>query len=95
LVLTPNFWRQTQRCSRTAQETLALDKAFVLIDGAPGTQTAYPQIVEKMVEKIVHNESSPTCPVAGASQAENLDWALSHPAEPAQKTAQTTRLGKR
>ena len=35
LVLTTQLWPRTQRCSRTAQENLALDNAFVLIDGAP------------------------------------------------------------
>jgi transposase len=55
------------------------------------TQTAYPEIVQK----IVHNESSPTCPMASASQAANLDWALSHPERPVPKTAHRTRLGKR
>jgi hypothetical protein len=32
----------TQRYSRTAQENLALDNAFVLIDGAPGTRRGPP-----------------------------------------------------
>jgi hypothetical protein len=45
LVLTPNFWRQTQRCSRTAQDILALDKAFVLIDGArPSDYLGHPSV---------------------------------------------------
>jgi hypothetical protein len=35
LALTPQLWRLTQRCSRTAQENLALDNAFVLIDHIP------------------------------------------------------------